>query len=195
MSATRPPLEPLRTSQRLRCLTDEQLDSLQDATLTILENAGVRFLSETALTILSDHGARVDKATQIVRFPRDLVRSALKTVPRYFRLGARAPEYDLQLPEGVTYFTTVGCGVETIDFETRVRRPSCKDDVGKMARIADSQPSIGFYWPMVSAQDFGRTAPLHEMDAAWSNTLKHVQSETLMGEAPCRYALEMAAVA
>jgi len=194
MTSSRPPLEPLRTSQRLRCLTDEQLDSLQEATLRILEDVGVRFPSETALAILADHGARIDRATQIVRFPRDLVRRALKTVPRYFRLGARDASYDLQLQEGVTYFTTDGCGVETIDFETRERRPSCKADVGKMARIADALPSIGFYWPMVSAQDFGRTAPLHEMDASWNNTVKHVQSETVMGDAPCRYTLEMATV-
>jgi trimethylamine--corrinoid protein Co-methyltransferase len=194
MSTATPPLEPLRTQQRLRCLTNEQLDALQEATLRILEEVGVRFPSEIALAILADHGARVDRATQIVRFSRDLVRKALLTVPRYFRLGARDPAFDLQLQEGVTYFTTDGCGVETIDFETRVRRPSCKDDVGKMARVADSLPSIGFCWPMVSAQDFGRTAPLHEMDACWNNTVKHVQSETIMGEAPCCYALEMATV-
>jgi trimethylamine--corrinoid protein Co-methyltransferase len=146
------------------------------------------------LAILADHGARIDREKQIARFPRDLVRRALQTVPRYFQLGARNPEFDVQLQDGVTYFTTDGCGVETIDFETGARRPSCKDDVAKMARIADSLPSMGFYWPMVSAQDHGRTAPLHEMDASWNNTVKHVQSETIMGEAPCRYALEMATV-
>ena len=47
---------------------------------------------------------------------------------------------------------------------------------------------------MVSAQDHGVTAPLHEMDACWSNSVKHVQSETIMGAAPARYALEMATV-
>jgi trimethylamine--corrinoid protein Co-methyltransferase len=194
MTSSRPPLEPLRTAQRLRCLSDEQLDRLQDATLRILEEVGVRFPSETALAILGDHGVRIDRTTQIARFPRDLVLRALRDAPRYFRLGAREPSYDVQLEEGATYFTTDGCGVETIDFDTRERRPSCKADVAKMARIADSLPSIGFYWPMVSAQDFGRTAPLHEMDASWNNTVKHVQSETVMGEAPCRYALEMATV-
>ena len=63
-----------------------------------------------------------------------------------------------------------------------------------MARISDYLPSIGFIWPMVSAQDHGETAPLHEIDAAWNNTVKHVQSETVMGEIPCRYAVEMATV-
>jgi len=194
LQAARPAIEPLRTTQRLRCLSDEQLDRLQEATLQILEKTGVRFPSEKALAVLADHGVLVDRDTQIARFPRALVMESLKTVPRYFRLGARDPAYDLQLQQGLTYFTTDGCGVETIDFKTRERRPSCKDDVAKMARVADHLASISFVWPMVSAQDFGRTAPLHEMDAVWNNTVKHAQSETIMGAVPCRYALEMATV-
>ena len=189
-----PPLEPLRTSHHLRFLTDEQLDSLQDATLQILEKTGVRFPSQKALTIFAEHGAQVDWQSQIVRLQPDFVMKALATIPRFFLMGARNPDYDLQLQEGVTYFTTDGCGVETIDFDTRQRRPSRKADVGEMAKISDYLPSIGFIWPMVSAQDFGETAPLHEIDAAWNNSVKHVQSETVMGEIPCRYAVEMSTV-
>ena len=194
MSSNYPPLEPLRTSYHLRFLSDEQLDTLQNATLVIMETTGVRFPSQKALTIFAEHGALVDWQTQIVRLRRDLVFKALSSVPRYFLLGARNPDFDLQLQDGVTYFTTDGCGVETIDFETRIRRPSCKADVGIMAKISDYLPSIGFIWPMVSAQDHGETAPLHEIDAAWNNSVKHVQSETVMGEIPCRYAVEMATV-
>ncbi len=189
-----PPLEPLRTSFRLRFLTDEQLDSLQQATLQILEKTGVRFPSQQALTIFAEHGAQVDWTSKIVRMKPDFVLKALSTIPRYFLLGARQPTYDLQLEDGVTYFTTDGCGVETVDFDTRQRRPSCKADVATMARISDYLPSIGFIWPMVSAQDHGETAPLHEIEAAWNNSVKHVQSETVMGAIPCRYAVEMAEV-
>ena len=46
----------------------------------------------------------------------------------------------------------------------------------------DYLSAIGFYWPMVSAQDFPETAPLHELEASFNNTVKHVQSETVMGE-------------
>jgi len=188
------PLEPLKSPYKLQFLSQEQLDQLRLATLEILENTGVRFPSEKALAILADHGAQVDHKNQIVKFPRDLVLKAMATVPRYFTLGARDPRYDLHLEDGCTYFTTDGCGVETIDFETRQRRPSCKDDVAKMARVSDYFPSIGFCWPMVSAQDHGRTAPLHEMDACWNNSIKHAQSETIMGEIPARYTVEMATV-
>lgn len=188
------PLEPLRTSYRLRFLTDQQLDDLQNATLEILEKTGVRFPSQKALTIFAEHGAAVDWQTQIVRLEPDFVLKTLSTNPRFFVLGARNPVYDLKLEDGVTYFTTDGCGVETIDFESRERRPSRKSDVAMMARISDYLPSIGFIWPMVSAQDHAETAPLHEIDACWNNSVKHVQSETVMGEIPCRYAAEMAMV-
>jgi trimethylamine:corrinoid methyltransferase-like protein len=194
MSTNYSHLEPLRTSYRLRFVSDEQLDMLQNATLEIMERTGVRFPSQKALTIFAEHGAQVDWQSQIVRLPRDLVFKALSSVPRYFLMGARNPTYDLQLQDGVTYFTTDGCGVETIDIDTRQRRPSCKADVGMMAKISDYLPSVAFIWPMVSAQDHGETAPLHEIDAAWNNSVKHVQSETVMGEVPCRYAVEMATV-
>jgi trimethylamine--corrinoid protein Co-methyltransferase len=190
----RPPLEPIRSAYRVRFLGEVQLDQLQAATLRILEEVGVKFPSKMALEILADHGAKVDKASQVVRFPPDLVGRALSTAPRYFTMGARVPEYDLHLADGVTWFTTDGCGIETIDFDTRVQRPSRKSDVAEMARVADYLPSVGFYWPMVSAQDHGRTAPLHEVDAAFNNTVKHVQSETVMGAVPARYAVEMATV-
>ncbi len=185
-------LEPIHTRYRLRLLSDGQLLQLQEATLHILEASGVRFPSRVALEILEGHGAKVDFQSEVVRFPRDLVRKALRRAPRYFKLGARHPGYTLQLQQGVSYFTTDGCGVETVDLETGLRRPSCKADVGMMARVADYLPSIGFYWPMVSAQDYGRSAPLHELEASWNNTIKHVQSETIMGAAPVRFALEMA---
>ena len=194
MSTELKPLEPLKSPYRLQHLTAVQLDQLQDATLTIMERTGVKFPSEKALQVLAEHGANVDFKTQIVRFPRDLVRNHLARMPRYFDIGARHPFYDFHLGDGCTYFTTDGCGVETIDLETRQRRPSCKADVAMMARVSDYLPSVAFYWPMVSSQEYGETAPLHDLDAGFRNTLKHIQSETIMGEASARYALEMSAV-
>lgn len=188
-----PPLEPIRSDRRLRFLDDEQLDRLQEATLHVLEEVGVRFPDETSLRILGDHGAIVDATTQIVRFPRDLVRRALSRVPRTFTMAARNPAFDLALREGTSYYTTDGCGVATIDWDTREERPSRKADVAEMARIADYLGSIGFMWPTVSAQDMGRASQLHEIDAAYNNTVKHFQG-MVMGGAAARYAVEMATV-
>jgi trimethylamine--corrinoid protein Co-methyltransferase len=47
---------------------------------------------------------------------------------------------------------------------------------------------------MVSAQDYRKLTPLHELDASFINTVKHVQTETVMGEMPARYAVRLAEV-
>lgn len=190
----RPPIEPIRTTQRLSFLDEAQLDNLQEATLNILENTGVQFPSEKALAIFSEHGAQVDQDTQIVKIPRDLVFKAMASVPRYFTLGARDPAFDLHLKEGVSFFTNDGCGHKVVDFKTGEQRASRKADVGMMARINDYLSSMAFSWTMVSAQDCGVTSPLHEMDITWRNNTKHYQSVTMMGEDICRYGVEMATV-
>jgi len=182
MAAEHHPIEPLRTQYKLSCLEDEQLDNLREATLHILEN------------IFAEHGAQVDHDTQVVKIPRDLVLRAMSTVPRYFTLGARDPAFDLQLQDGVSFFTNDGCGHKVVDFETGEHRASTKADVGMMARINDFLSSMAFSWTMVSAQDCGVTSPLHEIDVTWRNNTKHYQSVTLMGEKLCRYGLEMATV-
>lgn len=194
MAAEHPPIEPLRTQYKLSCLENEQLDNLREATLHILENTGVQFPSEKALAIFAEHGAQVDHDSQVVKIPRDLVLTAMSTVPRYFTLGARNSDFDLELQDGVTYFTNDGCGHAVMDSTTGERRASSKADVGMMARINDYLSSMAFSWTMVSAQDCGVTSPLHEIDVTWRNNTKHYQSVTLMGEELCRYGLEMATV-
>jgi trimethylamine--corrinoid protein Co-methyltransferase len=194
MSSDRDVIEAVTTSHKLRFLEDVQLDELREATLDVLENVGIRFHSERALEIFAEHGARVDRESQIVKIPRDLVLKAMSNVPRYFTMGARDPAFDLRLQDGVSYFTNDGCGHEVVDFETGERRASTKADVAMMARINDYLPSMAFCWTMVNAQDCGTTAPLHEMDAVWRSNTKHYQSVTMMGEQLCRYGVEMATV-
>lgn len=194
MSVDRLPIEPIRTYQRLHFLDEKQLEDLQEATLHILENTGVKFPSEKALSIFAEHGASVDYDTQIVKIHRDLIFKAMSSVPRYFTLGGRDAEVDLHLQDGVSYFTTDGCGHNVVDFTTGKQRPSSKADVAMMARIGNYLSSISFSWTMVSAQDCGVNAPLHELDAIWKNSIKHAQSVTMMGENQCRYGVEMATV-
>jgi len=189
-----PPLQPITPAYHLHILDEAQLGQLKTATLEILQEIGVHCPSETALKIYAEHGAQVDFRAQVVRLPAELVLDAMSHAPRSYILGARSPSHDLKLDGKSFYCATDGCGVEVIDFDTRQRRPSCKEDVARMARLSDALPSIGFYWPIVSAQDFPATAPLHELDASFSNTVKHVQSETIMGARLARYAVEMAGV-
>ena len=189
-----PSLQPIVPGYHLRILSGEQLEHFKSGTLEILEEVGVHCPSEKALAIYAEHQAQVDHESQIVKLPPEVVLEAMSHAPRFYTMGARSAAHDLKLDGTAMYCATDGCGVETIDFETRQRRPSVKEDVAKMARVMDYLSSLGFYWPMVSAQDYPTTAPLHELDASFNNTVKHVQTETVMDEPMARYAVEMARV-
>ena len=194
MSDLTPELRPISPGYRVRILEDEQLDVFKAATLEILDETGIHCPSPKALKIYAEHGARVDFNTKIVKLPPEVVLDALSHAPRYYTMGARYESHDIRLDGSAFYCATDGCGVETIDIDNSQRRPSKKEDVAYMARIADYLSAIGFYWPIVSAQDFSSTAPLHELDASFNNTIKHVQTETVMDERMARYAVEMASV-
>lgn len=194
MPVERLPIEPLVSKHLVQFFSAEDLDRLQEATFHVLEHTGVQFPGGKALKVFEEHGAKVAHDTGIVKLPPELVRNAMATVPRYYRLGARDPKLGFTLQEGHTYMGVDGCGVEVVDFETGQLRPSTKADVGAMAKIVDYLGSTAFYWPMVGSQDYGRLSPLHDLDACWNNTQKHIKTETLLGEVATRYAIEMATV-
>lgn len=187
-------IKPIQPKLRIDVLSADQVAEIRAATLHVLETVGVHFPSEKALRVFGDHGAQVDPKSQIVRLPPDLVLDAMSQAPRVFTLSGRVEGTDLNLNGKSSYFSTDGCGTETIDIETGEYRSSRKDDVAMMAHLADYLSSISFYWPIVSAQDYGPIAPLHELDASFNNTVKHIQSATIIGKKIAQYSLRMAEV-
>jgi trimethylamine--corrinoid protein Co-methyltransferase len=187
-------IQPIQSKLNFEVLRADELAEIKDATLHVLETVGVHFPSERALGIFAEHGAQVDRDRQIVRLSPDLVTNAMSNAPRSYTLSGRADGTDLILDGTSSYFSTDGCGTETIDIGTGEFRGSNKADVAMMAHVSDYLSSVSFYWPIVSAQDYGRIAPLHELDASFNNTVKHIQSATIIGEKLAYYSLRMAEV-
>jgi trimethylamine--corrinoid protein Co-methyltransferase len=193
VSSRTPDLIALTPVPGMGVLTGEQLATLKAATLTVLGEVGVHVPSARARSLLGDHGAHV-AADGVVRLPPDLVERALSTAPRSFVLAGREERLDLLLDGRRSYVATEGVGVHVVDPETRALRPSTKADVERLARVCDALPLVGFFWPPVSAQDRGLTAPLHECHAGLVNTLKHVRGATTMRPPLVPYLVEMATV-
>jgi len=146
------------------------------------------------LEIFAEHGAHVDMVNEIVRIPPGIVTKAMATAPRSFILGGREERFDLTLDGRCSYLSTDGTGVHVIDAYTRKKRPSCKEDIALMARVCDVLPMVSFFWPMVSSQEYGRTAPLHNCHASLINTLKHVRGGTTVHPHLAPFIVEMASV-
>ncbi|NIS79641.1 MAG: hypothetical protein GTO14_05400 [Anaerolineales bacterium] len=194
MFSKTPDIVSISSHHKIKAIRDSELDMVRNGTMQLLSEVGVYFPSLKALSIFADHGAEVDQETNIVRIPQDLVEKAMATAPRSFVLAGREDRFDLTLDGTTSYLATDGCGVHVIDPHTREKRASCKEDVAMMARISDALPMVSFFWPLVSAQDFGKAAPLHECHAGLTNTLKHVRGGTTVHPKLAPSIVEMATV-
>jgi trimethylamine--corrinoid protein Co-methyltransferase len=194
MYSETPDIISISSHHKIDVLSESELETIKNGTLQLLSEVGVCFPSEKALALFADHGAEVDWDSQIVKIAPDLVKKAMATAPRNIVLAGREPRFDLTLDGSCSYLTTDGCGVHVSDLETRKKRASREADVAMMARVGDAIPLVSFFWPSVSAQDFGITAPLHECHAGLTNTLKHVRGGTTVYPELAPYLVEMATV-
>jgi trimethylamine--corrinoid protein Co-methyltransferase len=194
MYSETPDILSFKSPLKYEVLSQEQVEMLKRGALKLMEEVGVHFPSRKALETFADHGAQVDWETEIVHISPDLVEKAMSTAPRSFVLGGREQRFDLVLDGSRTYLATDGCGVRVLDLESRTERPSFKADVAQMAKVCDALPLVSFFWPLVSAQDHGITAPLHECHTGLTNTLKHVRGGTTVFPQLAPYIVEMATV-
>ncbi|HLF26278.1 MAG TPA: trimethylamine methyltransferase family protein [Anaerolineae bacterium] len=177
----------------LNILSDEDVRRIHTATLDVIESTGVRFPSLKALVILEAHGATVNRETMVAKIPGQVIEDALKQAPPRYSLAARDPAQDLPLDGEHVFLGTDGCCIEVLDAFTGERRRTTKQDSADSARVADALAEVAFWWSMVSAQDCPpETRSLHELAAAWLNTTKHLQTESIVTEREMGAAIEMA---
>jgi trimethylamine---corrinoid protein Co-methyltransferase len=178
----------------LNILTPDEVQQIHTATLDVIETAGVRFPSHKALDILEAHGATVDREAMVARIPGQVVEEYLAKAPPTYTLAACDPTLDLPMDGNHSFLGTDGCGVEIIDAFSGERRRTTKHDVEDVARVADYLDTIAFHWVPISAQDCPpENRSLHELQAVWRVSRKHVQTETIVNEREMYAAIEMAA--
>jgi trimethylamine--corrinoid protein Co-methyltransferase len=71
--------------------SDDRVEALHRAALGILEEQGLKVLSEDARKRFRSAGATVDDTTQLVRIDRGLVAESLASAPRQIKLRSRNP--------------------------------------------------------------------------------------------------------
>jgi len=180
---------------RVNILTDEEIRKIHSATLEVIETIGVKFPSQKALDILEAHSATVNRQTMVAQIPSQIIEEYLAKAPPVYSLAALDPELDLPLDGNHSHLGTDGCGVEIIDAFSGNRRRTVKKDVADIAKVADSLDEIAFHWIPISAQDcHPKSRSLHELDAVWNVSTKHLQTESIVTEEEMRTAIEMAAL-
>jgi trimethylamine---corrinoid protein Co-methyltransferase len=116
-------------------LRPEQVDSIHEASLRILAETGVDFLHPEALVHLTGAGARTDG--ERVRFDRELIESALATVPAEFTLHSRNPAHDLRIGSNHVVFCAVASAPNVSDLAGG-RRPGNYKDYQDLLRLGQA---------------------------------------------------------
>jgi trimethylamine---corrinoid protein Co-methyltransferase len=128
---------------RLEVLDETELDRIHEASLAVLAQVGMRVEHTGARDILAGAGARVEAATNIVRFPPHLVEERLALVPRTLDYHGRSSHDDVRLdPDGEIRSRVAGGAPGYIDLDTGVHRPARIADMREFAIIGDALPDI-----------------------------------------------------
>jgi len=158
----------------IKVLTDEQVEMIHEASLTMLERTGIRFDSRDARQRLVKAGAMSHPVNKdVVTFPRSVVGSAIRNVPREVTYFARDSDWNIKHEGEYTFPYSGGGDSEMIDVSTGTVRPSTYADVEDAARLGDALENNYTISHLVIANDVPpEMIELRTMEAAMRNSAK-----------------------
>jgi trimethylamine--corrinoid protein Co-methyltransferase len=134
-------------------LTPDDIRYVHDASLEILEEAGLLVRNQKARERFARHGARVDHATEIVRIPSAVVESYRALVPPTITLRGRDPACDVTFPRELPVVATASSAPDIVDPVTGKARRARSDDIARIAHLVDALPGFDVFSISTLADD------------------------------------------
>jgi len=162
-----------------RPLSEEQVKTIHEASLSILEKIGFTFESglEVALDMLEKADATIDRNNARIYFAGDLVMEQAVKAPERVVLFSRDGRNDLDLTEHRVHLGTGGAAIRILDLETAEARPSPLKDVYQLGRLVDRLDNIHFFLRPCIPTDIPPTAyDVNVFYACLKATGKHVMA-------------------
>ncbi|NWG34563.1 MAG: trimethylamine methyltransferase family protein [Chloroflexi bacterium] len=176
----------------LTFLSDEDVQAMHEATLEILQEAGVFWTHQPSLKILQDAGCTVKENR--VRFPPDLVMESVAKANKRPVIRGRNGQVN-ELGGGELYFHNLGGARDVFDAKTGTRRAATIQDAKDAVRLLDALPHCHTVTPFFTPPDVSNEMlSLHMFRNALPHTTKPVQGPGIQFGHEVRYAVEMAAV-
>lgn len=161
-------------------LSKKDMDSIHKSTLEVLWNTGILVNHERAREILKKAGCTVDDKTGMVKFPAELVESAIKKTPDTFTIYSRNGKNNIEMVSDGSkiHNMTFGVGIKITEFISPGKyntRDGNLKDLEKIAKVVDACENIDWFTLPISAMDLvgkecART--LYETRAIIANSTK-----------------------
>lgn len=120
-------------------MSPEQIERIDNASMDILENVGIVFRDEIALSDWEKAGAEVKG--ERVHLDRGLVKELIATLPSEFTYTARNPENNLPLGGPHSIFVPMTGAPYLRDLEDKRRYPTL-DDLAMFHKLAQMSPAL-----------------------------------------------------
>lgn len=181
----------MKQNTGIKFLSTQEISSIYEKCLDILSRKGVKVDHQQALRILDKAGAQVDFNNQQVRFPKDIIETALQSVPHGFALEGNniVPH-----PDGMFYVETSTGERTYVDPNSNTPHDVTLADVAHMSQLfeaIDGLTSAGFSFPSDVPLEI---ADIHGLKVLLENTSKHITVQPYSLES-IEYLLELASVA
>jgi trimethylamine--corrinoid protein Co-methyltransferase len=139
----RPFAQPRLRIRPTEILSEDEIESIHQASLRVLSELGMDFLDPDAREALRAAGAETSADTLRVRFDPAMITERIATAPSSFTLHAPNPERHLRVGEDWMAFGTVGSPPNVADLD-RGRRIGNRQDYQNLLRLGQSLDSVHF---------------------------------------------------
>ena len=178
--------------ERLKFLSDEDIQAMHAATLQILSEVGVIWTHKPSLDILTDAGCTL-KGNRVY-FPPELVLDSIAKANKRPCVRGRNGQVN-ELGGGNLYFHNLGGARDIFDARTGTRHVATDEDAWNAIRLLDALPNCHTVTPFFTPPDISNELmALHMYRHALSHTTKPLQGPGIQFGHEVKYAVEMAAV-
>ncbi|UCH10189.1 MAG: trimethylamine methyltransferase family protein [Fidelibacterota bacterium] len=113
---------------RLQLLEDGLIQRIVDEAVSLLGTLGVEVQNEAVLSLLADHGARIDLGSQRAFFQEGLIQTCLERAPSAFKLYDVPGNETNDFCGNKVHYTPGSAALNVLDYETkRIRKPVTAD--------------------------------------------------------------------
>ena len=136
----------------IQVFSEDRIAAIHQASLTVLEDLGIKVLLPEARALFREGGARVVDDEEMVWIGRDMVEAAIATAPTSIICRGAVPERDVTLELGSLVFQP-GAGCPHATDLKRGRRPGTETDYRELVTLTQAFDVLHMLPPLVEAQD------------------------------------------
>ena len=124
-------------------LTDDNIEAIHNASMKVLEEVGILFLNDTALTVFEQQGCRVDWDSKRVRMDRAWVMAQVAKAPSHITITPRNPARTITFGGRYFNFGQVASPPNVMDLD-QGRRIGTRVDFQNFLKLAQAYNCIHF---------------------------------------------------